>query len=97
MRQRQQEAKPIADALGLLLKAEDEEGKRLSLSEIKDQVLLLLKAGHETLTSAIASFCRLLAQHPEVLATARDEQQRLAIDDGPLTKTIRNSEFGIRN
>jgi cytochrome P450 len=43
--------------------------------------LLLLFAGHETLTSAITSLCLLLAQYPEVLAKARAEQEQLA---GPL-------------
>lgn len=82
--QRQQEPDSSQDALGLLLQARDEDGNSLSLSELKDQVLLLLFAGHETLTSAIASLCLLLAQHPEVLATARAEQQHLAFE-GPLT------------
>ena len=44
--------------------------------------MLLLFAGHETLTSAIASFCLLVAQHPEVLAKLRDEQHSL---QAPLT------------
>lgn len=84
VRQRQPMPESNQDALGLLLQARDEEGNSLSLQELKDQVLLLLFAGHETLTSAIASFCLQLAQHPEVLATARAEQQQLAHDE-PLT------------
>jgi cytochrome P450 len=46
----------------------------LELKELKDQVLLLLFAGHETLTSSLASFCLLLAQHPTVKARAKAEQ-----------------------
>nr|WP_265579869.1 cytochrome P450 [Romeria gracilis] len=57
-----------------MLEAEDESGQRLGIEELKDQLLLLLFAGHETLTSALASFCLLLAQHPEVKAKARCEQ-----------------------
>ncbi|MEA5566377.1 cytochrome P450 [Anabaena sp. UHCC 0399] len=79
--QRQQQPSSSEDALGILLQAKDEEGNSLSLPELKDQVLLLLFAGHETLTSAIASFCLLLAQHPEILATARVEQQQLNITE----------------
>ena len=66
--QRQQADEPGEDALGLLIQAQDESGNSLSLAELKDQVLLLLFAGHETLTSAIASFCLLTAQHPEVIS-----------------------------
>lgn len=83
VRQRQHAPASSEDALGLLLQARDEEGS-LSLEELKDQVLLLLFAGHETLTSAIASLCLLLAQHPEVLAAARAEQQQLGFE-GQLT------------
>jgi cytochrome P450 len=72
------------DALSLLLSARDEEGNSLSLEELKDQVLLLLFAGHETLTSAIASFCLLLAQHPDVMAKVRAEQQQFPATE-PLT------------
>jgi len=71
---RQQQPESSTDALGILLQARDDEGQPLSLEELKDQVLLLLFAGHETLTSSIASFCLLMAQFPEVKARARAEQ-----------------------
>ena len=73
---RQKADEPGDDALGLLIKAEDEAGNKLTTAELKDQVLLLLFAGHETLTSAVASFCLLTAQHPEVMAKLRAEQVR---------------------
>jgi len=72
------------DALSLLISGRDEEGNSLSLEELKDQVLLLLFAGHETLTSAIASFCLLLAQNPDVMAKVRVEQQQFPATE-PLT------------
>jgi retinoid hydroxylase len=81
---RQQSQSIGNDALSLLMQAEDEQGKRLSLAELKDQVLLLLFAGHETLTSAVASFCLLTAQNPAVTAQLRQEQQDFATTD-PLT------------
>ncbi|MEO1341331.1 MAG: cytochrome P450 [Cyanobacteria bacterium J06635_13] len=76
---RQQGEDPGEDALGLLIKAEDEDGNSLTLAELKDQILLLLFAGHETLTSAIASFCLLTAQHPQVMARLKAEQKQLNI------------------
>ncbi|WP_071515631.1 cytochrome P450 [Geitlerinema sp. PCC 9228] len=72
------------DALGLLLQAEDENGDRLSMAELKDQILLLLFAGHETLTSSLASFCSLMAQHPGIFAKARAEQEQFPASE-PLT------------
>ena len=82
--QRQKEDNKGEDALGILLKAEDEQGNRLSLDELKDQILLLLFAGHETLTSALASFCLLMCQHPDALEKIRQEQQKFD-DSVPLT------------
>ena len=61
------------DALGILLNAEDDDGNKIGVEELKDQILMLLFAGHETLTSALTSFCSLLAQHPEIKAKARVE------------------------
>jgi len=74
IRQRQQQENLGNDALAILLKAQDDEGNSLSIEELKDQVLLLLFAGHETLTSALASCCLLLGQHPQVRSHARAEQ-----------------------
>ncbi|HBK97752.1 MAG TPA: cytochrome P450 [Microcoleaceae bacterium UBA10368] len=84
IRDRQQGIPGGNDALGLLISARDDEGNSLSVEELKDQVLLLLFAGHETLTSAIASFCLLVAQHPNVMAKVRAEQQQFPPTE-PLT------------
>lgn len=83
IRQRQQNPDPGNDTLGLLVQAKDDNGQSLSPAELNDQVLLLLFAGHETLTSAIAAFCLLVAQHPDVLAKLRREQDQFA--STPLT------------
>ncbi|HEY9661837.1 MAG TPA: cytochrome P450, partial [Allocoleopsis sp.] len=87
VRERQQQEDAGQDSLGLLVKARDEEGNGLSVDELKDQVLTLLFAGHETLTSAIASFCLYMAQYPAVLERVRAEQEQfkdretLTLDD----------------
>lgn len=80
---RQQLDNPGEDALGLLIQAEDEAGNKLTVDELKDQVLLLLFAGHETLTSAVASFCLLTAQNPDVMTKLRQEQAQFL--DRPLS------------
>lgn len=76
------------DVLDLLLAARDEDGTALTPREVAEQILLLLFAGHETLTSALTSFCLLLSQHPDVLARARAEVDARvpagAIDPGAL-------------
>ncbi len=72
IQERQQQ--PSNDALSLLIQAVDETGDTLSLSEIRDQALLLLFAGHETTTAMLTWACLELARHPEILRTARIEQ-----------------------
>jgi cytochrome P450 len=44
--ERQKMMTPGQDALAIVLQAKDEKGQSLSLAELKDQVLLLLFAGH---------------------------------------------------
>jgi cytochrome P450 len=69
---------PTHDALGLLVQSEDENGDRLTMEELKVQALLMLFAGHETTTSMLTSLVMVLAQYPQILERARQEQQSLA-------------------
>jgi len=55
------------DLLGMLLSARDEEtGEGMSDQQLRDEVLTLLLAGHETTATALAWTWYLLSQHPEV-------------------------------
>jgi retinoid hydroxylase len=56
------------DILSLLLDAEDEDGSRLSERELRDQVMTLLFAGHDTATSTVAFLFYELARNPDELA-----------------------------
>ena len=74
---REREKNPTQDALNLLIHTKDEEDNSLSLEEIKVQALLMLFAGHETTTSMLTSLCMALAQHPDLLAQTKTEQEKL--------------------
>ncbi|WP_414588679.1 cytochrome P450 [Scytonema sp. PCC 10023] len=82
--ERQQQPTTGQDVLGLMLQARDEDGNSLSLQELKEQLLTLLFAGHDTLSSALSSLCLMLAQHLEVKEAVRTEQQQLGVEE-PLT------------
>ena len=56
------------DVLSMLIEAEDEDGSRLSDEEIRDQVMTLLFAGHDTSTSTVTFLLYELARHPDVVA-----------------------------
>jgi retinoid hydroxylase len=77
------QASPSQDALGLLVQSVDENGDRLSLTELKVQALLMLFAGHETTTSMLTCLAMALAQHPEIEQRCRQEQAAL-VAEGPL-------------
>ena len=64
----------------LLLRSTYDDGSAMSRSEIGDELLTLLAAGHETTASTLAWAFERISRHPEVLAAAgrggRDRRQR---------------------
>ncbi len=61
------------DALAMMLAARDEAGKPLSDEELRDELVTLLTAGHETTATALAWALERLARHPGCLARLRAE------------------------
>lgn len=61
------------DVLSLLLQAEDGDGNGLTDQELRDQLLTMLAAGHETTATGLAFTFDLLLRHPEVLGRLLDE------------------------
>ncbi len=59
------------DVFSALLEAQDEDGKRLSDQEVRDELVTLLIAGHETTATGLAWTFDLLLHSPEVLERAR--------------------------
>jgi cytochrome P450 len=72
------------DVLSLLLDAEDESGERLTDQQIRDEMMTLLFAGHDTTTSTIAFMFYELARHPH-LADELVAEQREMLRDGALS------------
>jgi cytochrome P450 len=71
------------DILSLLLDAEDEDGNSLSDLQIRDEVMTLLFAGHDTTTSTVSFMFYELAHHPAIVARLRAEQAALLVDGLP--------------
>ena len=62
------------DLLALLLAARDEDtGEPMDETLLRNQVLTLFVAGHETTSNALAWTWYLLSQHPDVVARLREE------------------------
>jgi cytochrome P450 len=62
------------DLLSLLLDARDEDGASLTPRQIRDEVMTLLFAGHDTTTSTISFMFYELARHPQWTQTLLAEQ-----------------------
>jgi cytochrome P450 len=75
------------DILSLLLQARDEDGAPLTDRELRDELMTLLIAGHETTASALAwAFTLLLHARPDALHRAREDDAYL---DAVATETLR--------
>lgn len=71
------------DLLSLLIDATDEEGAALTDSQIRDEVMTLLFAGHDTTTSTVAFMFYELAHHPEAVARLVREQDSILAGSAP--------------
>jgi cytochrome P450 len=65
------------DLLSMLLGARDENGAPMSDKQVRDEIVTLFIAGHETTATALAWTLYLLARHPEACARARAEARSL--------------------
>ncbi|MEX2108453.1 MAG: cytochrome P450 [Solirubrobacterales bacterium] len=65
------------DILSLLIGVKDEAGEGFSDKEVRDQVMTLMFAGHDTSTSTLTFMMHELARHPDVLARLQAEQDEV--------------------
>jgi cytochrome P450 len=65
------------DLLSLLLAAHDDHGRKMSDKQVRDEIVTLFVAGHETTASGLAWALYLLARHPEAYARAKAEAELL--------------------
>jgi cytochrome P450 len=64
------------DIFSLLVAARDEQGVALTDDELRDELMTLLVAGHETTATALAWTLERVSREPAVLARLLDEQAR---------------------
>lgn len=66
-----------ADMLDLILSARDDRGSSLSDSEVRDQIVTFIVAGHETVASALSWAWALLARDPARAGALADEAREV--------------------
>jgi cytochrome P450 len=103
VQERQASAERPADVMSMLLDAKDEDGQGLDTRALRDEVMTLILAGHETTANALAWAWQLVAAHPEVEERFYDEVDavlgdrparpedvsRLALTDAIFKETLR--------
>jgi cytochrome P450 len=81
------------DVLSLLLDAQDEDGGTLSDPQIRDEMMTLLFAGHDTTTSTVSFMFYELARHPWVADAIAAEQRALLPDGRPNAALMMGGEL----
>lgn len=102
--ERRRASRPGTDLLAMLLEAQDEEtGAGMTDEEVRDEVMTLLLAGHETTAVALAWTWALLAEHADVEARLHDEVDALdgppsfeSLDRLPYTRAVVSESMRVR-
>jgi cytochrome P450 len=97
-------AVPADDLVGRLLAARDPDtGDGLDDTEVREQVLLFLLAGHETTATALTFTLHLLGRHPDAQRRVREEARAVlggrpptAADVAALARTTRAVKEALR-
>lgn len=83
IRRRRRDGTRGPDILSLLLDARDEDGSPMSDEELRDELVTLLVAGHETSATGLTWAMRWLLESPEILHDLRAELEALGPDPTP--------------
>ena len=87
--QRRRSADPPDDLLTLLLTARDEEtGAGMTERQVRDEIMTMLIAGHETVASALTWCWFLLSQHPNVVQAAQEEIETVVGERPPTVEDL---------
>lgn len=84
-----------ADVLSLLIDATDEDGEALNDQQIRDEVMTLLFAGHDTTTSTVAFMFYELARHPDVTEALYEEQDNVLGSEQPDAELLMSGKLEL--
>jgi len=91
---RRQQNVDTGDLLSMLLLARDEEtGQGMSDRQVRDEVMTLLNAGHETTANALVWTWYLLSQHPEVERRLYDELDQVLAGSLPMIEHLPDLKY----
>jgi cytochrome P450 len=85
---RRQQQKDVGDLLSMLLSAVDENGQKMDDKLLRDEIMTLLLAGHETVASTLTWTWYLLTQHPEAQEHLHAELDQILAGRVPTMKDL---------
>src|SRR5712692_1435936 len=83
IRKRRSSNEPREDLLDMLLQARDADGHPMSDTQLRDEVMTLFLAGHETTAIALSWACYLIAQNPDIETKLAAELQTILGERAP--------------
>lgn len=81
------------DMLASLLSIHDDEGNPLAFEVVRDEVVNLLFAGHDTTVSSMSNILMLLGQHPDAIAKGREEQAQFDFSQPMTFADVKNMPY----
>lgn len=93
---RTKDKKETDDLLSSLLAAWDEEGNELTEEELRDQVMTIFLAGHETTAHTLSWTWYLLSQHPEVETKLSHEMNEVLSGRAPRYQDVRQLRYATQ-
>ena len=83
------------DLLTMLMEARDEDtGEAMSDTQLRDEVLTIVTAGHETTANALSWTFYLLSKHPDVARKVYEEVSRVLGDREPALEDLSKMPYG---
>src|SRR5712692_8623976 len=88
IRKRRSSGQPREDLLDMLLRVHDADGNPMSDAQLRDEVMTLFLAGHETTAIALSWACYLVAQNPDIETKLAAELQAVLGERAPTPEDL---------
>ena len=83
-----------SDLLGMLMAATEEGGGAgMSDQQLRDEIITMILAGHETTANLLSWTFHLLSKHPEIERRVSEEAQRVLGDRSPVLEDVKGLEY----
>ncbi|OLE39280.1 MAG: hypothetical protein AUG00_02800 [Candidatus Rokubacteria bacterium 13_1_20CM_2_70_7] len=93
IRTRRESGPDPGDLLSMLLQAQAEDGGRMTDRQVRDEVMTLFLAGHETIANALAWTWYLLSLHPEVEDRLHSELREVLAGRSPRWEDVPRLQY----